>query len=341
MNPETSVMPLPSRADCAAAARALVTAQGHSVHDLTAARWLAGSTSHLHLAFDLDWTPVDAARRRTPMVLRLETPGLLPAAQRARECQVLAAVRECLPVPALYACDEAGAVLPRPGLICALVPGAVPGDDVGAGFIDELAAGLARVHALPLQGDTGSALAALPPGTVAASQLLERWEQLRAAADCEAVPLLELAGAWLRAEIPHCRQPVLLHGDLHAGNCLVDPRDGHLSALLDWEMSFVGDHHFDLAGLSLPGWSEAKGRTAGLDPARFCAAYAAAGGLPLDPVALRYYEVLVVWARCILLHAVSWRCALQSDSHAQARLAWITGRSYPLMAQLSALLARA
>jgi len=61
----------------------------------------------------------------------------------------------------------------------------------------------------------------------------------------------ELTAAWESdaAAPPWDRDPVWLHGDLHAGNLLV--RGGALAAVLDWSCLAVGDPAVDL----IPAWS--------------------------------------------------------------------------------------
>jgi len=52
------------------------------------------------------------------------------------------------------------------------------------------------------------------------------------------------------AYLPDDREGVsLVHGDFKASNLLVDPEDGHVTGVLDWEFAFAGSPLFDLATL--------------------------------------------------------------------------------------------
>jgi aminoglycoside phosphotransferase (APT) family kinase protein len=62
-------------------------------------------------------------------------------------------------------------------------------------------------------------------------------------------PVVDEAFAWVRSRRPDPVEPTLVHGDYRIGNCLVD--DGHIAAILDWELSHVGDARFDLGYMSL------------------------------------------------------------------------------------------
>jgi aminoglycoside phosphotransferase (APT) family kinase protein len=115
----------------------------------------------------------------------------------------------------------------------------------------------------------------------------------------EPLPLLADLFAWLRAHAPQrTERPVIVHGDLGWHNVLVE--DGHLTAVLDWERSHVGDPAEDLVYLrpsveAVFPWD------------RFLERYAEAGGHVHDDVELdRFYEVWKeVWrcAQCISIAA--------------------------------------
>ena len=78
----------------------------------------------------------------------------------------------------------------------------------------------------------------------------------------------------------------LVHGDLRFGNLLHS--QGRLTALLDWEMTHLGDPIEDLGWVYRDLWSPATS----LSFDGFLAAYVEAGGGPVDPDHLRWYQVL-------------------------------------------------
>ena len=89
-------------------------------------------------------------------------------------------------------------------------------------------------------------------------------------------PLIRLGEAVLRATMPESTHaPWVLHGDAGPGNFMVDR--GHVSAILDWELSHVGDYHEDLAWMWMRGAHTAFG-----DPQTRLAEYAAASGREID-----------------------------------------------------------
>jgi aminoglycoside phosphotransferase (APT) family kinase protein len=62
-------------------------------------------------------------------------------------------------------------------------------------------------------------------------------------------PVVDEAYAWVRSRPPNPVVPTLVHGDYRIGNLLI--ADGRISAVLDWELSHVGDPRFDLGYMSL------------------------------------------------------------------------------------------
>lgn len=80
-------------------------------------------------------------------------------------------------------------------------------------------------------------------------ETVEHWrgiyEEIRLVRD----PVVEEAYAWVLDNEPPPVAPRLVHGDYRIGNCLLDR--GRITGVLDWELSFVGDHRFDLGYMSL------------------------------------------------------------------------------------------
>ena len=108
---------------------------------------------------------------------------------------------------------------------------------------------------------------------------------------------------------------VTVHGDFRMGNLLVGP--GGLRAVLDWELAHAGDPAEDLGWLCAPAWRfggpGAVGGVGGLD--ELLAAYVAAGGEPVDPDRVRWWQVYgtLKWAViCALQAAVHLRGASRS-----------------------------
>lgn len=97
---------------------------------------------------------------------------------------------------------------------------------------------------------------------------VERWRgQLRGYDELDGYPGPEIPGVeqvadWLDANRPATWRPGIIHGDLHFANVLVH-RDGpELAAVVDWELSTIGDPLLDLGHL-LATWPMDDGATPG------------------------------------------------------------------------------
>ena len=53
--------------------------------------------------------------------------------------------------------------------------------------------------------------------------------------------------SWLRRNKPETDHISVVHGDYRVGNFLFTESDRKITAWLDWELSYLGDHHEDLA----------------------------------------------------------------------------------------------
>ncbi len=98
-------------------------------------------------------------------------------------------------------------------------------------------------------------------------------------------PLLLLALDWLECNIPADNGPsVIVHGDAGPGNFL--HQDGHVTALLDWELAHFGDPMEDLAQM----WVRAMFNPF-MGPAEMFSAYERAGGVQIDVARVRYHRL--------------------------------------------------
>jgi aminoglycoside phosphotransferase (APT) family kinase protein len=69
------------------------------------------------------------------------------------------------------------------------------------------------------------------------------------------IPNLERVGVWLEDNRPKTWQPGLIHGDYHLANVLAAYDHPGLAAIVDWELSTIGDPLLDLGWL-LATWSQ-------------------------------------------------------------------------------------
>ncbi|MDQ3956970.1 MAG: phosphotransferase family protein [Actinomycetota bacterium] len=127
------------------------------------------------------------------------------------------------------------------------------------------------------------------------------------------LPDLERAGAWLADNKPRSGDLTLVHGDYKLDNVVfADAPPPRLVAVLDWEMSTLGDPLADL------GWMVSFWREPGEDEGDVFSRTSRVTALPgfasrrdlveryatatgRDVAALRWYQVLAVWKLAILL----------------------------------------
>ncbi|MGE0230518.1 MAG: phosphotransferase family protein [Flavobacteriaceae bacterium] len=106
--------------------------------------------------------------------------------------------------------------------------------------------------------------------------------------------LIDFALLWLKQNMPDPgEKPVLVHGDAGPGNFLFD--EGHLTALIDWELAHPGDPMEDLAWFSMRCVMEPVP-----DFAACLRLYEEKAGRPVDRRRL-YYHRAMVSARVVII----------------------------------------
>lgn len=124
---------------------------------------------------------------------------------------------------------------------------------------------------------------------------IARWESLYRFGNPPKDPTIEFGLAWLKANIPDVADvdPVLVQGDTGPGNFLY--ADGHVTAVLDWELAHFGDPMEDLGWLALRAVQEPF--TCFVDR---IADYERASGAPVDVDRIRYYRLFAEFKVVIL-----------------------------------------
>jgi aminoglycoside phosphotransferase (APT) family kinase protein len=177
------------------------------------------------------------------------------------------------------------------------------------GLTAQLGQALARIHSI----DTAELDGVLPdPGVDPALAQISEWERQLDEIG-EPLPAVELGLRWLRSHAPEPAEPRLVHGDFRLGNFIVD--DEGLAAVIDWELAHLGDPAEDVGWLCIRSWRFGNDdRTvAGVgDLDELLQAYEAAGGDPLEPDRIRYWEAFgnVKWGVI---------CARQAHDHLTGR----------------------
>jgi aminoglycoside phosphotransferase (APT) family kinase protein len=154
-----------------------------------------------------------------------------------------------VPVPPALWLDESGDWIGRPFFVTGFVAGTAdtrvlrrsdPGPEMRQ-VAAELAGAAARLHGVAVDAFTH-----LPPTTTsdAAATQLRQWREIFERQRLEPHPALVYAFEWLERRPPVAARVAVVHGDLRFGNLLYD--GDRLTALLDWEMTHLGDPVEDL-----------------------------------------------------------------------------------------------
>ena len=195
-------------------------------------------------------------------VLRRKPPGaLLPSAHAVdREFRVIRALRNtAVPVPeALCFCDDES-IIGTVFYVMEFVPGEIYSDpdlpqmtrEQRAKIYDELNRVIAALHALD---PAAVGLADFGKAGNYAERQIARWTKQYRATETEKIDAMERLIGWLPAHIPadEEQQTRIIHGDYRIGNVIFDPDALTIRAVLDWELSTLGNPLADLAYHCMP-----------------------------------------------------------------------------------------
>lgn len=299
---------------------AIAEATGETAWTNPSAELIAGGKSNL--TFTLRSEVGEVILRRPP------SGKLLPSAHdMAREARILTGLAGSeVPVPKVLLVDAEGEALGVPYYVMAKVEGRVIRDELPAGYAeseeekariaDALVDALVALHRIdPAEvglGDLGK-----PTGYL--ERQLDRWQRQseKAAENVQIDEFGELARK-LEATRPDTPTTRIVHGDFRLDNCILDHSDpGTVRAVLDWELSTLGDPLADL-GLSLLYWGDSAAPPVPLVPSitnqpgwprpdhlieRYCAATGA------DPALLDWYIAFSVFKFTAIAQGVFTRAA--------------------------------
>lgn len=189
-------------------------------------------------------------------VLRRKPPGVLLASAHAvdREYRVISALRSTdVPVPGAVALCEDESVIGSMFYLMECLEGRVFWDpalpelnnDERAAVYDDMNRVLAALHSVNLEAvglaDYGR------PGNYFERQV-KRWSKQYRASETEHVPAMESLMEWLVESMPEDDGRVsLVHGDYRLDNVMFHPTEPRIIAVLDWELSTLGNPIADLA----------------------------------------------------------------------------------------------
>lgn len=271
-------MPLPPDHPFQAAAHWIEQALGGRVEDVQGqARWR--TAWYFTLVKD---------GQRLPLYFRGHRPGLGQSSKRLlMELQVMQVLESHgIPVPHCYGLCPAETGLE--GIVMERRPGEANLarlDDAAARrtILNEYIDALAAMHRIPVSAFDGIALTRPDSSDARALADLPYWEAIYRKQKTRPEPLLEYVLQWLKDHKPAGRdRSVFLQVD--SGQFIYD--DGHLSALLDFELAMLGDPMADLAGLRTRHLSEPLG-----DLAQAYQRYEQQTGDAIDHYALDYHTV--------------------------------------------------
>jgi aminoglycoside phosphotransferase (APT) family kinase protein len=189
------------------------------------------------------------------LVLRRKPPGkLLPSAHAVdREFRVLAALRDTqVPVARVFAlCEDPGVIGSSfyvmdyvEGRIFweATLPDVAPMDR--RPIYSEMVRVLAALHSVDYRA-VGLADYGKPGGYI--ERQVTRWGQQYRASQTENIEAMESLIDWLPQHIPAGEQTSIVHGDFRLDNTIFHPSEPRILAVLDWELSTIGNPFVDFA----------------------------------------------------------------------------------------------
>ena len=277
---------------------------------------------------------------------RLDTPGrayvlrrkpfgpILPSAHAVdREYRVIAGLHPTgFPVPRPYGLCEDDGVVGSPFYVMEMVegrtlwdgamPGATPAERTShyEAMVDTLAALHTTDYAAAGLGDYGK------PGNYFERQVA-RWTKQYRAAETERMEPVERLIEWLPRTTPEQTGTAIVHGDYRIDNMIFAPDAARVTAVLDWELSTLGDPLADLSYFLMSWVTQPEGRSGvmgmtGPDTgiptidevvARYCAATGREGVPTLD-----WYFAYNLFRLTGIVQGIKKRIQLGTASSAQA-----------------------
>lgn len=271
---------------------------------------IVGGNSNLTYRVD-DAADRSFALRRPPLGHVLES-----AHDMSREFRLISAMADTdVPVPAAHGLCVDEAVTGAHFYVMDFVEGVVLHDADAARLIPDVERVPISEHAI----DVLAALHSLDPAEIGLGDLgrreeyvarqIRRWSRQWAQSKQRDIPEMDELAGRLADAIPPQQRATVVHGDFRLGNMIV--ADGRVKALLDWELSTLGDPLADL-GYHLTNWlspnEPSLWRTSPTQAGGFSsredviARYAAATGLDMQPVP--FYEAFQRWRLAAILEGV-------------------------------------
>lgn len=247
----------------------------------------------------------DPSGQRRKLILRVGPPnGLFAPYSVMTQVYALQSLENSrVPVPGLVGYSQQGEHLGHPFVICEHVAGDVAAPWLGSGATEEHRSRivaqfidiLAELHTADWQHLPVRELAAqVAPGERMERAPLAEWRRLVCRPLNRYYPLLDWAGHWLYENCPTPPRLSIVHGDYRVGNFL--ERDGKITAILDWELTHIGDPHEDLGWALVPTFNGGSRKLYGvMERSEVIDRYQKKAGITLCPRSLAYYEAFAFY----------------------------------------------
>jgi aminoglycoside phosphotransferase (APT) family kinase protein len=119
-------------------------------------------------------------------------------------------------------------------------------------------------------------------------------------------PAAQWAIRWLKDHCPIAPRVAIVHGDYRTGNFL--EQDGHITAILDWELVHLGDPHEDIGWVSMPMYMGGSPHFCRLtEPEWFYQRYSEKAGFEVSMASVKYYRAFSL-LKLAATHMAAARC---------------------------------
>jgi len=262
---------------------------------------IMGGESRETVSFEAQWTEEGRQIARS-LIIRMDPVASLLESNRDMEYGVLAGL-ESTPVlvPKVYWLEDDEKWLGRPFFIMEKLPGTTTPNRLGlfapenpelrAKIAKQWVGILAHIHTVDWKGLGLSFLGVPRAGTDCARREIDKWEQAINKHKLEPQPMLTEALLWLKNNKPEAERISLVHGDYKQDNILYE--NDKIAAILDWEMSHLGDPMEDLGWACMGFYRQGTDLICGLlEREEFYRLYQESSGIKVDERRVFFYEVL-------------------------------------------------
>jgi aminoglycoside phosphotransferase (APT) family kinase protein len=244
-----------------------------------------------------------ASRADRKLILRVGPPnGLFAPYSVLPQVYALQSVAGTpVPVPGLVTFDQDGAEIGFPFFVCEHVEGEVPVPwasshlDEGhrRNIAEQFIAMLGELHKIdwkttPLARLNGAENLRSEVAAIAA------WRASLARPTARYYPLLDWGGRWLEENCPEPPRRTIVHGDYRIGNFLEDRQ--RITAILDWELTHLGDPHEDIAWALMPTFNAGSRKFYGvIERDEVIELYQKVSGIAVSRKSLAFYEAYALY----------------------------------------------